>query len=192
MDAGKAPPAVARPVRRPANFGSGSPPAAPLRPAKRGKCASRRRSPAPGPGRPPRCSRSAQSWSEPRDDPRPALGIRGSRDHPEIAVGACPAFMKTRDAGTTAATSDEPTSPRASLVATSRAPGRRPADTCSEFERATQGERRRGCRDRSNSIAPTAYGWMPLPWLLGPFFRRFWPARSWWRGGRVVRRPFLR
>ena len=35
MNAGKAPPAVAGPIRRPANLGSGSPPAAPLRPATR-------------------------------------------------------------------------------------------------------------------------------------------------------------
>jgi hypothetical protein len=36
MNAGKAPPAVADPIRRPATFGSGSPVAVPLRPAKRG------------------------------------------------------------------------------------------------------------------------------------------------------------
>src|SRR5947208_8970294 len=37
MNAGKAPPAVDRPIRRPANLGSGSPLPAPLRPATRGK-----------------------------------------------------------------------------------------------------------------------------------------------------------
>lgn len=38
--------------------------------------------------------------------------------------------MKTRDAGTTAATSDEPTSPRASLVANTRAAALTPPGTC--------------------------------------------------------------
>ena len=62
------------------------------RPPKRGKCASRRRSPAPGPGRPPRCSRSAHLRSLPHDERRPALEICGAARGSRCAWRRAPRF----------------------------------------------------------------------------------------------------
>ena len=132
MNAGKAQPAVAGPMRRPANFENGSPLAAPLRPAMRGKGGALR----------PLCSRGARALLAHGSATRPAgarlprnprnSGLRraagrdlhrefaGLRTGPAPAGAAFPAFAKTRYSETTAATCGEPTPPRASLVATSR------------------------------------------------------------------------